>query len=273
MLLMDTFRAFSEERGEAEVKVRAGHLFAVSEETLHPAVVIEMLAQSAAAHEGYRRLSGGGALGGGFLASIRGFELLEGPRVDDTVHTVAIRDLQIGEMQLVNGTITRGSQTIGKGELLFYLSDELMPDALPGRSRHESDQEPRSTTQPIVKAIDSSLQCVDPQSGRAQYVFERSFPAFDGHFPSFPMLPAVVSLICAEDAVARFAGNGWYVRRIRRAKFTRPVMPGNRVDAVCTSDTRRGQENWRVHLKIAGEVVAKLDLEGAIDTTESRPCG
>jgi 3-hydroxymyristoyl/3-hydroxydecanoyl-(acyl carrier protein) dehydratase/predicted hotdog family 3-hydroxylacyl-ACP dehydratase len=273
MLLADTLRVFTLEHGETNVEIRANHLFAVSKDALHPAVTIEILAQSAAAHEGYRRLSSGGDLGGGFLAVIRDFELLEAPKVGDVLDAIATRDLQIGELQLVRGEITRGSQTIAKGELLFYLSDELMPEAMRDLGDRAGDPEPCYTSEPIVKAIESSLQNVDPHSGHAQYFFERSFPAFDGHFPSFPMLPAVVSLICAENAVAHFAGDGWSVGRVKRAKFTKPVMPGSTIDAVCTPDSRQRQEHWRVHLHVAGDVIAKLDLEGAVNTTESESCG
>ena len=52
-----------------------------------------------------------------------------------------------------------------------------------------------------------------------------SHPAYDGHFPGRPILPAVVLLGEALAAVQFEAGDAtaWTVTQ---AKFTRPVLPG-----------------------------------------------
>ena len=70
MLLLDALEKFTDERGEAVGRVSENHLFAAVGKQLDPVVTIEMIAQSAAAHEGYRRRQDGRVVGGGLAGEI-----------------------------------------------------------------------------------------------------------------------------------------------------------------------------------------------------------
>jgi 3-hydroxymyristoyl/3-hydroxydecanoyl-(acyl carrier protein) dehydratase len=66
----------------------------------------------------------------------------------------------------------------------------------------------------------------------ATYELDASFPAFRGHFPGEPILPAVALCALALHA-ARAASPSAILRRIPFAKFTRPVAPGERLTIAC----------------------------------------
>lgn len=61
---------------------------------------------------------------------------------------------------------------------------------------------------------------------RFTYLLREDFPAFAGHFPQHPLLPAVAQLVFAVDAAGRMTGKTLRLACAERAKFTAPVHPG-----------------------------------------------
>ena len=262
MLLLDHLVAYDDDCGEATGTVRPGHLFARADGSLHPVAAVEMLAQSAAAHEGYRRLHGGDRVGGGFLATIRDVTLAAGPRCGQTVRAGARRTMAVGDLQVVSGEVTAGGRAVAGGELLFYLSDELAPAALGVAAMDEV----APAAGGIAAAVERALEAWDPTSATAEFLVAADFPAFAGHFPGFPLLPAVVTVLLAERAVTAAVGRPWAVTRIQRAKFSGPIRPGCRVRVVCRPDGERGV--WRLQVDGDAGPVARLSLEDRDATAE-----
>jgi hypothetical protein len=52
---------------------------------------------------------------------------------------------------------------------------------------------------------------------------------FDGHFPGFPLLPAVAQFELVIRLASRYLGTGLNVSRLKRIKFSNMVRPGNRL--------------------------------------------
>ena len=57
-------------------------------------------------------------------------------------------------------------------------------------------------------------------------------PAYPGHFPGRPILPGVVLLAEALDAIARSSGRAAHQWAIASAKFMQPVAPGTALTLV-----------------------------------------
>jgi acyl-coenzyme A synthetase/AMP-(fatty) acid ligase/3-hydroxymyristoyl/3-hydroxydecanoyl-(acyl carrier protein) dehydratase len=87
-----------------------------------------------------------------------------------------------------------------------------------------------------------------------------SFPAnsifFDGHFPSFKILPAVVQV----DWVMRFARQQLDVienlEEILRLKFLRPILPGMPLRLEIQFDAKKDQIQFRYLLRESGELLS-----------------
>jgi 3-hydroxyacyl-[acyl-carrier-protein] dehydratase len=58
-------------------------------------------------------------------------------------------------------------------------------------------------------------------------------PAFAGHFPGAPIVPGVVLLDLALDAIGRLTGTDLSACRINSVKFLSPVTPGEPVQVKC----------------------------------------
>lgn len=70
---------------------------------------------------------------------------------------------------------------------------------------------------------------VSTQENQFLYIIPPDFPAFEGHFPGNPLLPAVCQTGLCADALSRQAGKTLEICAVARAKFMRPVLPGSHI--------------------------------------------
>jgi 3-hydroxyacyl-[acyl-carrier-protein] dehydratase len=101
-------------------------------------------------------------------------------------------------------------------------------------------------------------------------------PQFQGHFPGNPVFPGVLliegmaqtaGVICMHALGRNGAGAAPYFLTIDKAKFRKPVFPGDTVEYHVTKRARR-KNMWWYHgeAKVAGQIVAEADV-GAIITS------
>lgn len=97
----------------------------------------------------------------------------------------------------------------------------LFVDALP---RNSTGKLPREALQALFKAHGARKSGVD---GIAHRTVPADHPAFAGHFPGNPILPGVVLLDMALQAIAVSAGTRLDACEIGAVKFLHPVHPGD----------------------------------------------
>jgi len=82
-------------------------------------------------------------------------------------------------------------------------------------------------------------------------------PAFAGHFPGRPILPGVVLLAWAVEALEAITGRPAANCEIASAKFLRPVGPGT---ALTLRHTLQPSGAWRFDVLAGADVVATGSL-------------
>jgi len=84
-----------------------------------------------------------------------------------------------------------------------------------------------------------------------EFIFSAADPVFAGHFPGNPILPGVFQLEIARMAAEWIQNRPLAVAEITRAKFQRPILPG---------------ENLKLNLKLS-------EAPGALSVRANFMCG
>jgi 3-hydroxyacyl-[acyl-carrier-protein] dehydratase len=61
------------------------------------------------------------------------------------------------------------------------------------------------------------------------FCFAESFIGFGGHFPGYPILPAILQVLLAQWVAEQLCGHSLEFMALERAKFTRELHPGEQI--------------------------------------------
>lgn len=96
----------------------------------------------------------------------------------------------------------------------------------------------------------------EAEGGARIFCLPADFPGFAGHFPGYPVLPAVLQVLAAQVLVEELRGRPLRLAKLERAKFLRPVRPGEPLRVEC--HPRRG--SWEARLAVEGEPAATFTM-------------
>ncbi|MDR0952883.1 MAG: hypothetical protein LBM71_01650 [Elusimicrobiota bacterium] len=81
----------------------------------------------------------------------------------------------------------------------------------------------------ITNAIEKIYR---PNPQGAFFTFLQDFPAFEGHFPGYPLLPAVVQIELALFTISARQNKKVKLKSVKKAKFSAPIFPLDTVQLI-----------------------------------------
>jgi len=97
-------------------------------------------------------------------------------------------------------------------------------------------------------------------SGKQSFCFADSFIGFAGHFPDYPILPAILQTLMAQMLAEQIMGQSLQFLSLERAKFTRQLRPQEQIDVSLQCREKENQMRCTVQLEVAGEPAANFTL-------------
>ena len=95
-----------------------------------------------------------------------------------------------------------------------------------------------------------------------EFGFKADHPAFAGHFPTHPLLPGVFQLEMSRAAAEWAMGCGMAIGEVSKAKFQRPILPGEVIHLELkwteTEDSILARADFSVGGQRAGQSILKL---------------
>jgi 3-hydroxyacyl-[acyl-carrier-protein] dehydratase len=96
--------------------------------------------------------------------------------------------------------------------------------------------------------------------GQNSYCFGEDFIGFAGHFPAYPILPAVLQILLAELLAEQVQGEPLQFLSVERAKFTQPLRPGDRIEVRVSCLDQQGQLHCNSELFLDNQRAASFTL-------------
>lgn len=113
----------------------------------------------------------------------------------------------------------------------------------------------------IRAAADEEIRRVGPDTVERLYRFPADFSGFAGHFPGFPILPAVVQIQTAHALAEDHLQAPLRLAAVESAKFLLQLPPAVEIAVECRLRRREGRLLCDARLRRGGELAATFTLE------------
>jgi len=122
-VMIDEVLSATETSSVCSFTIRTGHQFVENGVFTEPGLV-ENMAQTAAAGTGYFAAQQGNAAPVGFIGALKGLQIMELPKVGDTIVTTITFIHQIMNAHIVQGVVNLNDKQIATCELKIFLQSE-----------------------------------------------------------------------------------------------------------------------------------------------------
>jgi len=272
MKLIDALTSFSEDDAIAVLDIQESNLFVTKNQQLDPIVFIELLAQTAAAHSGYKAKYENGAEKFGFLVGVKDLKIMGTAETGQQLTLKIHRDFQMENVSFLNGKVFTKKELLAEGILKLWEMPAIDMEVTAAQVPASLDNpEPfwdfNKQQRTLIEASLLNRQIIqhctgfepDAESGivESAFCYQQNFIGFDGHFPANPILPGVLmlktGLLLAELANAQ----KFRLRNIHTAKFAKTVLPGETIHYSMSLN----ENKIKVQVKVQDALCAKFTLE------------
>jgi len=109
--------------------------------------------------------------------------------------------------------------------------------------------------QAIAEAAVGPLEREGAQAASRLFRFQPDFLGYSGHFPGYPILPAIVQIMAALSVAGEWKGEPLELTAVKNAKFRIKLEPGQLIRVRC-QETLAGAGSCEARLSVGGEEAA-----------------
>ena len=267
MKLIDRLELYEPDDGRAIAVVKSDNLFLDRDGALDGTVLVELLAQTAAAHSGYKALKSDGHAMAGFLVGLKDFKLYGRAKLNDELQLIIHRDFQMEQVTFLSGRVVCRDRELASGLLKLWEMEQekiTMAGSPSGNPKRESAVlNWDSSQQEIIQQAElneellRNCQTFNQTTCQADFVFGTNFKGFDGHFPDNPIVPGVLLLKTGHLLACLQQKKQLPLLAVKTAKFARTVLPG---ETICFSWEIAG-DRLKVQVLNGEELCARFSLQ------------
>lgn len=236
MLLLGSLDESGPDHACGTARLRPDHPLMNPQGLLDPLALVEVLAQLAAASRGYESLREDAPPHIGYLTGVSDFMMHAPAHAGDTLQVSSRPRLTLAEAWVIEGTISHQGRMLAEGTLKLWEDRETAPVQNISEPSTAPDRA-KGAAQSMLDSLSRFDLASDRKSVAGEFCFGPEFTGFQGHFPDFAILPGVMLMKMAVLLTELATEKELRVAAIERAKFTRPVYPGQFVQAKVTLES------------------------------------
>ena len=111
-----------------------------------------------------------------------------------------------------------------------------------------------------IKAAALAPAQVSELAGKQSFCFNQNFIGFSGHFPGYPILPAVLQVLLAQLLAEEVVRLPLVVISLIRAKFIQQLRPDDQIEVQLSCLEKDGTFHCSSELQVAGQRAASFIL-------------
>ena len=201
----------------------------VDRERLMPEFCIELLAQSAAAGQGFLARLEQREEGGGMLAALDRFSWHRRVEPGDILRVRAQTELTFGPVLVLTGSISRGDDLLAEGRLKIRHGNDMLPAPAAPQALFPADAASSLLDYLRTKALRGIRQQDNGEIVSGTFHFSADFAGFQGHFPGRPILPAIVQCAAVRVLLEQVLAGELLPSEMAGLKWQRPILPDETV--------------------------------------------
>ena len=112
----------------------------------------------------------------------------------------------------------------------------------------------------VAAAAMGNAQIDEEGAASGRYVFPADFVGFEGHFPGYPVLPAIVQVLAAQLVVEQMAARVLRLTKLDKAKFHIRIGPLQEIRVECRQTRQNKEMVWHCTVLAGKELASSFRL-------------
>lgn len=275
MLLIDELSTWSEAEMKGTALIKKDNPFLSSSGILDSNGLVEIMAQTVAAGNGYHAKILGEPIKTGFLVGLSELEFFDSVSLGDSLSTEIIQESKVGKFSIVKGNVIRNGRCIATGGIKIF-EIEGQPEVIPPSASVKQNLSTQpysglqgidysSVSEELLKNLDILEIDRSKNTALCEFKVNEDFIGFQGHFPGFSILPGVIMIDMARILTESLTDERIKITSVDKAKFSKQIHPSSILSGEVKITEQGDDIKVIAKLKNNGEMASSFSFNAIIE--------